>query len=304
MAASPEAWRAAGAALPWHGHRVFFRVAGAGPALLLLHGFPTSSWDWRHVWDALAAGHQVIALDYLGFGFSDKPADGPYSVFAYADQAEAVLAHLGVGAVHVLAHDLGDTVAQELLARDRERRAAPARGLVIRSACLLNGGLFPETHRPRPIQRLLASPLGPLVARLSDRARFARGLAAVFGPDTQPSAEELDGFWACASHAGGVRLAHRTIRYMAERRQHRARWVGALTDGAVPLAAINGSLDPVSGRHMITRLREVSPAVAVHELPTIGHYPQTEAPADVLAAYAAFRLGVDGGAAATAPPRG
>ncbi|HMG51998.1 MAG TPA: alpha/beta fold hydrolase, partial [Kofleriaceae bacterium] len=95
----------------------------------MLHGFPTSSWDWRHVWDELARSYRVIALDYLGFGFSDKPSQGPYSVFAYADQAESVLARLGaVAHVHVLAHDLGDTVAQELLARDRERRSSGGGG--------------------------------------------------------------------------------------------------------------------------------------------------------------------------------
>jgi pimeloyl-ACP methyl ester carboxylesterase len=292
VAASVSAWRAAGQAFVWRGHQVFFRVAGAGAPLLLLHGFPTSSWDWRHVWDALAGRYRVIALDYVGFGFSDKPADGPYSVFAYADQAEALLARLGVGTVDVLAHDLGDTVAQELLARDRERQGGAARGLVVRSACLLNGGLFPETHHPRLVQRLLDSPIGPVVARLSDRARFARGLAAVFGPRTQPSAEELEGFWQCASHQRGTRNYHRIIRYMRERRRHRARWVAPIVDGNVPIAVIDGLLDPVSGRHMVARLRQLHPGAEIYELPDIGHYPQTEAPADVLRAYAAFRRGL------------
>jgi pimeloyl-ACP methyl ester carboxylesterase len=289
---SPAQWQAAGDTFGWRGQRVFFRDQGNGAPVLLLHGFPTSSWDWRHVWDELARSYRVIALDYLGFGFSDKPADGPYSVFAYADQAEALLARLGVARVDVLAHDLGDTVAQELLARDLERRGGATRVLEIASACMLNGGLFPETHRPRLIQRLLDSPVGFLIARLSDRRRFAASLAATFGPRTQPSDAELDGFWECTTHGSGLRNYHLLIRYMRERRRHRARWVGPVVDGPVPLAAINGLVDPVSGRHMIARLRELRPGAEVYELPEVGHYPQVEAPADVLRAYAGFRRGV------------
>jgi len=296
---SPSQWRAAGGTFAWRGRRVFYREHGAGAPLLLLHGFPTSSWDWRHVWDDLARDHRVIAFDYLGFGFSDKPSGGPYSVFAYADQAEALLGRLRVGPrIHVLAHDLGDTVAQELLARDHERRGGHHGLPELGSVCMLNGGIFPETHHPRTVQKLLDSPIGFVVSRLMNRARFGRGLAAVFGPDTQPSQAELDGFWECASFAHGERNYHLSIRYMRERRRHRARWVAPIVLGTVPMAFINGHLDPVSGRHVLVRLRELRPDAEIHDLPEIGHYPQTEAPAEVVRAYAAFRKRIAGAAAA------
>ncbi len=290
---SPSHWRASGHTFDWHGHRIFWREAGSGEPLLLLHGFPTSSWDWRHVWDELARQYRVLALDYLGYGFSDKPADGPYSVLTYADQAEALIARSGVGPrLHVLAHDLGDTVAQELMARDRER--GPAHGsAALASVAMLNGGIFPEMHRPRITQKLLDSPIGFAVARLTDRKKFGKGLSAVFGPRTQPSEADLDGFWECASAANGLRNYHLLIRYMRERRRHRDRWVGPILEGTIPFALINGHLDPVSGKHVIGRLRELRPGAEVHDLPDIGHYPQTEAPAEVLRAYAAFRAGVD-----------
>lgn len=288
-AMSPAAWRASGQSFAWRGHRIFYREQGTGEPLLLLHGFPTSSWDWRHVWDDLARSYHVLAFDYLGFGFSDKPADGAYSVFAYADQAEALLARLGIARVHVLAHDLGDTVAQELLARSRDRAGGRGGFAELASVCLLNGGIFPELHRPRPIQKLLDSPIGALIARFTDRRRFGRGLAAVFGPRTQPSQAELDGFFECASFGAGLRNYHRLIRYMRERRRHRDRWVAPILDGDVPLALINGHLDPVSGKHVVDRLRELRPGAEIHDLPEIGHYPQTEAPLDVLRAYTAFR---------------
>ena len=59
--------------------------------------------------------------------------------------------------------------------------------------------------------------------------------------------------------------------------------------GEVPLSFINGHLDPVSGKHVVDRLRELVPGAEIHDLPEIGHYPQTEAPAEVLRAYTAFR---------------
>jgi pimeloyl-ACP methyl ester carboxylesterase len=273
---SPAAWRAQGAFLEWRGLRVFHRCQGRGEPLLLLHGFPTSSWDWKDVWERLVAWNRVVAFDYVGFGFSDKPPRGPYSVFGYADQAEALLEHLGIDAPHILAHDLGDTVAQELLARSPRR---------FRSVCLLNGGIFPEMHRPRLIQRLLASPLGPLIGRLMNRERFEKSFRSVFGKDTQPSAAEMDGFWECVEG----RVAHLLIGYMRERRQHRERWVSALLDESVSLALVDGLADPISGAQMVARLRELRPGARITALDGIGHYPQIEAPEAVLSAYAAFR---------------
>ena len=103
----------------------------------MVHGFPTSSWDWQKVWDALSHSYQLIAPDLIGFGYSDKPSGYPYSMFDQADLIEQLLTHLGILNYDILAHDVGDTVAQELLARQWERKAAN-----IRSCCLLNGGLL------------------------------------------------------------------------------------------------------------------------------------------------------------------
>jgi pimeloyl-ACP methyl ester carboxylesterase len=274
---SIDAWREAGTFVELGGHRMFFRREGNGPALLLVHGYPTSSWDWAPLWSELTARYDVIALDMLGFGESAKPRGHRYSIFEQADLQMALLASLGVDRFHALVHDYGVTVGQELLAR-----RAP-----IESIAFLNGGLFPETHRARPIQRLLASPLGPLIAKLTTERAFAKSFSVVFAKP--PSREEMHSFWLLASKNDGMRALAGLIRYMAERRAHRERWVGALVTTEVPLVVINGSRDPVSGAHMVERLLELRPRTNVVRLPDVGHYPQVEAPAEVLAAYAAFR---------------
>ena len=256
---------------------MFFRREGRGPTLLLVHGYPTSSWDWARLWSDLTARYDVIALDMLGFGESAKPQGHHYSIFEQADLQMALLAKLGVEQFDAFVHDYGVTVGQELMAR----------GAPIGSIAFLNGGLFPETHRPRLIQRVLASPLGPLVSKLANERTFARSLASLFV--TPPSADELHSFWLLASKNDGMRALAGLIGYMAERRANRERWVGALVKATMPLVVINGSRDPISGAHMVDRLLELRPRTDVVRLPEVGHYPQVEAPADVLAAYASFR---------------
>jgi pimeloyl-ACP methyl ester carboxylesterase len=276
-------WRTRGRRYLHRGHGVFYVEEGTGPTVLLIHGFPTASWDWTPLWSGLTSRFRVIAPDLIGFGFSDKPRAYPYSVRDQADLCVGLLADRGAGEVDVLAHDLGDTVAQELLARVEE-----GTGPRLRSVCLLNGGLFPETHRARPVQKLLAGRLGPLIARFLGRSAFERSFVPIFGPRTRPSPAELDAFWRLIAEQEGTRVMPLLIRYMEERRQHRERWVGALTRTRVPLLLVDGALDPVSGAHMVERYRELVPDPDVVSLPEIGHYPQVEAPAEVLAAFLAF----------------
>jgi pimeloyl-ACP methyl ester carboxylesterase len=280
-------WRRGGAFFAHRGERIFCRAAGeaGAPVLLLVHGFPTASWDWAPLWPALAREYRVLALDLIGFGFSAKPAGHDYRTADQAELCEALLSARGVREFHLLAHDYGDTVAQELLARQREPGGRPR----LASVCFLNGGLFPEAYRPRLIQRLLLSPVGPLIARRMTRARFARSMRALFGRDTPPSEELLAGFWELVTCNDGLAVVPRIIRYMRERERQRERWVGALVRADVPLKLIDGAADPISGVAMAQRYGELVPRADVTLLPGIGHYPQLEAPAAVLEAYRAFR---------------
>ena len=284
-----DEWRASGSFFDHGSHRIFCRVAGAptaSPTLLCIHGFPTASWDWHLVWDAIAARFGcVVTLDMLGFGFSAKPRPYGYTMAEQADIHEALLRRLGIRRVHVLAHDYGDTVAQELLARHEERRVD---GIQLDSVCFLNGGLFPETHRATPGQILLAGPDGPAVAAMMTEQTYAAGIAAVFGPQTKPSPEEMHDFWRLTAESDGAVIWPSLLGYMEERRRHRERWVGALQATGVPLRVIDGAEDPVSGAHMVERYRELVPNPDTVLLPGIGHYPQVEDPDGVVRAFLAF----------------
>lgn len=281
-------WRKRGQSFVFRGQTIRYWVAGQGEPLLLIHGFPTASWDWHYLWQPLAQRYRVIACDMLGFGDSAKPLDHEYSLLEQADLQQALLEHLGIRQpVHLLAHDYGDSVAQELLARHMEAR------IEVASCVFLNGGLFPETHRPVLMQKLLLSPLGWMIGRAFSRDGLVKSFRQIFGPQTGPSESELDDFWSLIDSNHGTRVLHKLITYVPQRRTHRERWVSAMQSGAVPLRVIDGEVDPVSGAHMVERYHQLIPNADAVLLQGIGHYPQIEAPVQVLKYYLAFRDHLD-----------
>ncbi|QNH08080.1 alpha/beta hydrolase [Ectopseudomonas composti] len=281
-----EDWKARALTLNFAGQQIRYWLAGDADAepLLLIHGFPSASWDWHRLWAPLANRYRLIACDMLGFGYSAKPRGHAYSLLEQADLQQALLAHVGERRpVHVLAHDYGDSVAQELIARHQDGQ------LQLASCVFLNGGLFPETHHPVRVQKLLLGPLGPLIGRLFSRRKLAQSFARIFGPHTQASEAELDALWQLVAYNNGPAVMHRLIRYMPERRQQRQRWVTAMQATALPMRVIDGAFDPISGAHMVARYRELIAHADTVLLDGIGHYPQLEAPAAVLDHYLQFR---------------
>jgi pimeloyl-ACP methyl ester carboxylesterase len=282
-----EQWKAKGESFDYLGFRVFFIKEGRGPNLLLVHGYPFNSYDWSEIWPELTSRFTVIAPDMLGMGFSDKPAAYEYSVHDHADMHEALLKEFGIDSCHVMCHDVGVSVVQELLARhdDGERTARAPR---IDSITWLNGGLFYEAYTPRLAQTLLSkTPLGGVLAgfrRTSlSRALTTRTINEMFGPNTKPSPELLDKFHEILEYNDGKRVTHKVGRFVIDREHHRNRWVRAMRQTEVPMRLIDGPCDPNSGAHMADRYLEVIPDPDVILLdPAIGHWPQIEDPTGVL----------------------
>lgn len=259
---------------------VFVQRLGAGPSMTLLHGFPSSSHDWAKVAPALAGHHALLAPDLLGFGASDKPADHDYSIHEQADLVEALWEHEGINATIVVAHDYSVSVAQELLAR----RAEDALEVDLRAVHLLNGGLYPDLHRPEPVQTALLDPVqGPQVSAMMNAEVLAAALVPTFAPGYDAAADSA-AIWAGMSRHAGHLNAHRLIRYMKDRVAHERRWVDALETTDVPLAFIWGMLDPISGAHVAQRIRERLPAAPFLALEDVAHWPPLEAPERVAAA--------------------
>jgi pimeloyl-ACP methyl ester carboxylesterase len=295
MKTSPSEWYSRGRYLAVAGRRVFTvdvpAVAGAPPAppVLALHGFPTSSWDFADAATELSnRGRRVILFDYTGFGFSDKPADLTGSVFDHADAAIAVVQAAEATRVLIWAHDLGTSVATELLARG-ERGELP---FEIAGLVLMNGGVYVEMSRPGLAQRLLMSRAGPLFAYFNSRGIFVRQMRQLFGHP--PAAGLLDAMWdLVALQQGHLRMA-RTIRFMDERVRFRDRWIGALTRARMPVLVAWGGRDPVTRLAIGERLaREIDGATLV-AWDDLGHYPHVEDPVRAADAVAGVRTLADG----------
>lgn len=273
-------WQRRGVSEEFRGHQIHvFRQRGEGPLLLLLHGFPSSSYDWRLLLDE-RPGLDVLAFDFLGFGLSAKPRGHDYSLFWQADLTEELVRrHADGRPVFVVAHDMGTSVANELMARDLEGRLE----MNIAAILLFNGSMVLEKASPTPAQKLLRSRLGPLAARLSSERFFRHQLGSVFSAAYPLSDEEADDQWSLVCHNGGRALAHRTIVYMDERETHAERWHGAIRDWPGDLRLAWGLLDPVANPSVLAALRELRPNVPVTELPDLAHYPQLEDPEQIAA---------------------
>jgi pimeloyl-ACP methyl ester carboxylesterase len=282
-----QQWRSQGRFIHINGHKVFTNTAGdiTKPALLLIHGFPSASWDWEGMWQALSEQYFVITLDMLGFGLSDKPKNADYKITEQADLYTQFLNTLNINDIHILAHDYGDTVAQEILARQVHNQSS----ITINSVCFLNGGLFPEVHKPLFIQKLLISKLGWLVPKLMNKQKFANNLVTVFGKNTPPSTQVIGTLWTLLIYNDGLSVMPKLIHYINQRKQNRERWVGAIINSNIPITFIAGGEDPISGKHMIEHYKKLIPNARVQEFPELGHYPQVEDADAITQAYLKFR---------------
>lgn len=271
-------WQAQGEASEFRGRSIHVhRRPGEGPLLVLLHGFPSSSYDWRSLLEE-EPGWDVLAFDFLGFGLSEKPREHDYSLFWQADLTEELVRRQGGGRpVYLIAHDMGTSVANELMARDLEGKL----GIEIAGIALFNGSMVLERATPTPAQRVLRSRLGPLFARLSSERVFRQQLGSVFSAERPLSDAEAADQWSLVCHGGGRTLGHRLISYMDQREEHAGRWHGAIREWQGDLSLIWGLRDPVANTEVLAALRELRPHAPVTELPELAHYPQIESPRDL-----------------------
>ncbi len=287
MTADLAAWEATGrrVATP-HGSvwAARFPAADGGVGehdpLLVLHGFPTSSHDWRHVLPALGADRDVVVLDFLGFGLSDKP-DHRYSIEQQADAAEAVASAFGLTAVALLSHDMGNSVGGELLARSIDGTLP----FTVTRRVLTNGSIYIDLAQLTTGQQML---LGLDDAAIdigdTDGALFKAGVQGTYSPDHPASDEELDAAWRLTERAGGHLLLARTIRYVEDRRANEARYTGAIERHPSPLGVVWGRLDPVAVHAMAERVVAARPGTPLVVLDDVAHWPMVEAPDRFVAA--------------------
>lgn len=289
------AWLARGSLVRLGRREVFvLDTWGARPSppaegVLVLHGFPTSSHDWHRALPALTGGaateRRVVLFDLPGYGLSEKPLDYSYSLLEQAEVAILVARSAGLRRVHLIAHDMGTSVACELVAR-RELGLLP---FELASLSLSNGSVHLDLAHLTPSQRLLRSRLGGTFARLARPTTFRAQLRRICAVPV--AASDLDAMWAQLRHRDGYLRLPRIISYLDERVRFARRWIGALERLDVPALVLWGREDPVAVAAIAEALAGEIPGARLRWLEGVGHYPMLEAPGPFADALVGFLAG-------------
>jgi pimeloyl-ACP methyl ester carboxylesterase len=275
-------WEARGRELTVDSHRIWVldepatRESGRDP-LLVLHGFPTCSFDWRHVHHALRADRRVVCLDFLGFGLSDKP-DWRYSIRAHADTVEAVASTYGLTRVALVTHDMGDSIGGEVLARSLDGTL----GFEISRRVLTNGSIYIEQANLSAGQQFLLSlddaRIDGDAGALVGGDGFKNGVAGTFSSHSNVGADEMDAQWELAARHDGHLLLARSIRYIEDRRKEERRYTGAIEKHPSPVGVVWGADDPIAIVAMTDELHAARSDAPITILDNVGHYPMIESP--------------------------
>jgi epoxide hydrolase 4 len=262
------------------------REEGSGDPVVLLHGFPESSYSWRHQMDALAAaGYHAVAPDLRGYGGSDRPSEvADYALPKLVEDLAGLIGALGAERAHVVGHDWGGSVAWG---------AASRRPELVRSLTILNSPhpvasaearQVPEQQRRSWYMLLFQFP--GIAEDWLSRDDFANLRTFVF--DTAPpgtfSEEDQAAFIAALSQEGALTAALNYYRANIPPES----WLRPPPDlppVEVPTMILWGTGDAYMSPMLLERsLAKVSGPATVHRLEGVSHWVQQEVP-DVVNAH-------------------
>jgi len=277
-----QIWRDEGHFQEIDGHNIFVHASGTpkyeGHGVLLTHGYPGSSIDWKNVVPRVALHTRIVISDFLGFGQSDKPTDGTfeshYSMFKQADRAVAVAESEGLKEVVLCIHDMGQTVGAEIMARHEEGKLP----FKIKHAIILNGSTLVDMVNFMPMQKkMLAEPDKILDKDIPDD-QWLDLLNVGFSKEHQANDGLIEVMIAQINEHHGSRLMPRLMRYQNERKENLDRWIGGLTKLSAPTSIFWGKQDPNAAEAMADRLKKLNPAADLHKWPDVSHWPPIEVP--------------------------
>ncbi len=305
-------WRARGRYFRWRprdGDEVAVFHVESGhpdrPVLLLVHGFPTCSVDWFELVALLDGRYRVCALDFPGYGFSDKPVGWGYSLVRDAELLDYYVREVvGARSLAVLAHDRGSSVALNYLLGTRPG-GPPTSRATITHLVLTNANLFLPLSNLTAFQRqVLDGATAPALLGALTPELLAAGMGAVtFSPPRPAEHPDVAALASTFAHDDGVRVLHETIQYLVERAENERDWLVRLAASEVPTTVIWGLLDTVSPPRVAARVWDDYLALKpgrnlFYLVPGANHYLQVDQPARLAEAF----LHAEGGGAETPGP--
>ena len=255
----------------------FFSTEDQVPSktMVILHGYPTSSYDYYKVLPELSKNYRVILHDHLGFGFSDKPKDVYYSLIEQADMALELWRQLGLKKIYLFAHDYGTSVATEIIARHNANEL----DIEIEKLIISNGSIHIELSQLRTIQKLLKHKfLGKYVAKLTNFKIFKKNMKNIYFDTSKVTDNELKEMWTLIELNGGRKIIHKLTQYINERYLYWDRWIGALKESQIPTKIIWAKNDPIAIPAIAELLAEEIPNNKLFWIENTGHFPMLENP--------------------------
>lgn len=215
------------------------------PAILMIHGYPTMSFDYAPLFNKLKNDFYVCALDTPGYGFSDKPQDGyDYSIDDDARLVDEYIREIAsLDEFVLLTHDKGDSVGLALL---QIYQAYDEKPYQINHHFITNGNIYlPLAQLTNSQKALLNSISGPLISALLSGAPLAEGLVDLAFATTLPQSE-IDSYASIFDYQDGGRVQHEIIEYLNERSENEVGWLKALAKSEIPTTLIWGELDEIA----------------------------------------------------------
>ena len=255
------------------GGQMAYRDQGAGEPVVLVHGTPSSSNEWRYIIPTLAAHYRVLAPDLLGFGASSRPADlRIYTLPWHTQNLHAWLAALELSTFHLVVHDFGDPVALPLALEQPGR---------ILSLTIIQSWLW-DLGAPKsmggPLMRWLY-----LSLNLSPRVMVPLSWGRRTPLTRELRREFLAQFPNRAARAGAFGFA-RSVAFEGPLLDQLGQRLDVLS--GVPTLVVWGMADRLLRPENLARWRAALPSAAVLELPDVGHFAQLEAPDELVATIA------------------
>tara|TARA_R110001592_G_scaffold190317_2_gene436051 strand:- start:34 stop:885 length:852 start_codon:yes stop_codon:yes gene_type:complete len=273
-------WKNKGKFISVFGNNIFVIDKGESKkTLVILHGYPTSSYDYYKVLPILSKQYRVIIHDHVGFGFSDKPIDYSYSLIEQADVALQLWKQLALTNITLLAHDYGTSIATEILARHNKQQI----DLQIEKLILCNGSMHIELSKLRTIQKLLRNKITrKWVAKLTYYPLYRKNLRNVYFDKSKATNEELQEMWFMLEYNHGRKVIHFLSNYINERYTFWHRWIGALKETQIPTKIVWAKNDPVAVDIIAELLTLEIPHNKLYWIDNCGHFPMLEKPEEWL----------------------
>ncbi len=244
-------------------------------SMVILHGYPTSSFDYYKIVPEISKHYRVIIHDHLGFGFSDKPKDVDYSLVKQAGIALELWRQLDLKNIHLVAHDYGTSVATEIIARYNANEL----DIKIEKLILTNGSIHIELSQLRTIQKLLKHKfLGKYVAKLTNFPIFRKNIKNIYFDSSKVTDNELKEMWKLIELNGGRKIIHKLTQYINERYTYWDRWIGALKETQIPTKIIWAKNDPIAVPAIAQLLAREIPNNTLYWMENTGHFLMLENP--------------------------